>query len=258
MVGKKLYSKTIFRNRKLLIFFILQVTSRNSKTRTASLVRLDELLADSATRKLVAKKIDVLFDTCQKRLQNLFDEKIVQDKARPKDYRDVVTYVLSVLTELLTYPDVVRHATSAALEKLIDINTRILLEPKVLQYPDAYMVIGGLKGLISQIFDETDLTAVVIALLQLLLRTDSSVYRNQIFQYLRDLAKVLPGLVLDQHRSFDVDLVIAEIKNFIATQPINAVKPLLVAIVKIRGPAVLDFLTEVEKSKVLGSVPAKV
>jgi hypothetical protein len=68
----------------------------------------------------------------------------------------------------------------------------------------------------------------------------------------------MPDQIQERRRSFNVEVVIREVKDYLAdNHPIDAVKPLLVVMVKLRGPVVFDSLPDIkdsDKADILGSV----
>jgi hypothetical protein len=221
--------------------------------------RLDVLLMDKTSRNLVAKQINVFINSCQKRLRSLFFNKIIMDKASSKDYTDVVMYVIGQLEEMYSYPDVVKFVVASYLARLIEVVVLILNEPKILQHSEAYLVVGGLRGLMTAIFVKNDLTAVVRAHLKLITGDSGDrIFKDLIRKSLDDLCQSMPDQIQERRRSFNVEVVIREVKDYLADKhPIDAVKPLLVVMVKLRGPVVFDSLPDIkdsDKADILGSV----
>ena len=225
------------------------MTSRHPDTRNGALVRLDQLLADKAKHQLVAANVDVVLDACHERLRSLFSTKIVKERAVPNDYYDVVKYVHNILTELYSYPEIVSQGSVEAVQDLLQVTLLILNEASSNEgKQNAYEVIGRLRGFLSDLYQTH--WCVALAHLNLLQETDDFRFRSLVEESLTNLAERLPEFEEENTDSIFAS-VVSELTTFLARNPndVFAVKSLLVAFVKSRGPSTLDLFDEIEFSE---------
>ena len=161
------------------------------------------------------------------------------------------------------HAELTRTASVSALHDLFHVIISILLEPKMEQLADGTQLLRALNVLTVKIIDRSNHTNIMSAIVKLLSDAvaNSSVnpkFAETVMKCMWKIIRLLPIWMDDEAaQALDIDVVLSDLHDFLKTYPpsywktqdsdtpLRTVKTVLHAMVKVRGDAILDHLTQI-------------
>merc|ERR1719189_1867675 len=242
-----------------------QVFNKDASACISALSQLDEFIKDDEKVSLLGSRMDQLLTACYMQYRHVLNNKMRTDNAasNAKEVMRLFQYLTMVLMSTYHHAELTRSASVSALHDLFHVIISILLEPKMEQLADGAQLLRALNVLTVKIIDRSDHTNITSAIIKLLSDAvaNSSMnpkFAETVMKCMWKIIRLLPNWMNDEAaQALDIDVVLSDLHDFLKTYPpsywktqdsdtpLRTVKTVLHAMVKVRGDAILDHLTQI-------------
>ena len=244
---------------------LAQVFNKDASACILALSQLDEFIKDDEKVVLLGSRMDQLLTACYMQYRHVLNNKMRTDNAasNAKEVMRLFQYLTMVLMSTYHHAELTRSASVSALHDLFHVIISILLEPKMEELADGAQLLRALNVLTVKIIDRSDHTNITSAIIKLLSDAvaNSSMnpkFAETVMKCMWKIIRLLPNWMNDEAaQALDIDVVLSDLHDFLKTYPpsywktqdsdtpLRTVKTVLHAMVKVRGDAILDHLTQI-------------